>query len=53
MDAWVGADADDVEWVAGLAGYPDTQFKQIVDQLGPGSVTTVLESRWAAAASSR
>lgn len=53
MDAWVGVGADVVAWLAGLAGYPDTQFKQIVDQLGPGSVTTVLEPRWAAVASAQ
>ncbi len=53
MDAWAGAGADVVKWLAGLAGYPDAQFEQIVDHLGPGSVTTVLESRWAAAASAR
>lgn len=53
MDAWVGAGADVVKCLAGLAGYPDAQFEQIVDHLGPGSVTTVLESRWTAAASAR
>lgn len=34
IDAWVGVGADIVEWSADLAGYPDAQFEQIVDQLG-------------------
>lgn len=36
-----------------LVGYPYAQFKQIVNQLGPRSITTVLESRWTTAASAR
>lgn len=48
MDAWVGAGAGVVAWLADLAGYPDAELKQIVNQLGPGSVTTIPELRWAA-----
>lgn len=53
MDAWVEAGADIVEWLVGLAGYPNTRFEQIVDHLGRGSITTLLESRWTAAPSAR
>lgn len=48
MNARMEASAEVMEWLAGPASYLDVQFKQIAGQLGPGSVISMPESRWAA-----
>jgi transcriptional regulator with XRE-family HTH domain len=53
MDAWIAAAVDIIERLIDLAGYPRTEFEQIVKHLGPGPVTTVLKSRWTTAVSAR